>query len=722
MGEVSTLKEDLVQAISGFQAFPDGMDSYSPNGDSSSQVTSTPQNGSTAPRRMHGVLSTPVPDSAANAHTPSAAPVPDKSDALPPTTGSRATSLPISGARSPSAHSTPNGRTAAAGGLKLSQDQLEMVMGAARTRPNASGGLSLEGLTQAVRTRLNGATVQSSNGANETVSLARLAELMKNRRPAVPRARPKTALGPKNNGAAGKISLGELERMIRQANSAAGGKPVQGTNGGDNTVRVPLSELAKELKRARDGGRVDPALASRRPASSSKPSAAAGRQPRAATVAPPPPNDSLQSKRLEHRAATSKREAEPKGEEDSFQEMSRQDGVEDRLDINLVANLVRWVGNSKRRLGTVHMQELLEVYRLTGHLAPAVYRLILRLAALAVMRDESESPKHSVEDLVQAFQTLHGIVYGSGTVPVAWEVSSAIRWSGPDLQGQKEVQRPTEDFAEEVISHASAPEVVTEEPTAKPTLDTQEPDSALEHKTEGVSSGALPHNETPEGPEETSGQARPSREFREAYSTFRAAVMSLTTPDEGGDTGQAGAADTPRAQPTVRVDQVGLSSVGESRRSTNGHLSPAETPDDARDFGRGPTLVRYPSDLTDRQWHKVEVLTPAAKKGGRPAKHERREILNGIRYQLHSGCSWRSLPEDLPPWKVVHHYYRTWRQTGVWDPIAEALGGEESPSISSYATPATWGADEVGPNIDQKNGATTLDGATRRTEVPAATR
>ena len=64
----------------------------------------------------------------------------------------------------------------------------------------------------------------------------------------------------------------------------------------------------------------------------------------------------------------------------------------------------------------------------------------------------------------------------------------------------------------------------------------------------------------------------------------------------------------------------------------------------------------YPSDLDDKEWQLLE------KPGGRPVKYPRREIVNAIRYVLRTGCSWRMLPHDLPPWRIVFHYFRTWRK------------------------------------------------------------
>ena len=53
--------------------------------------------------------------------------------------------------------------------------------------------------------------------------------------------------------------------------------------------------------------------------------------------------------------------------------------------------------------------------------------------------------------------------------------------------------------------------------------------------------------------------------------------------------------------------------------------------------------------------------------------HTPREILDAIFYIVRSGCAWRLLPHDFPPWKTVHHYFRTWRIDGIWERIHTAL-------------------------------------------------
>ena len=61
------------------------------------------------------------------------------------------------------------------------------------------------------------------------------------------------------------------------------------------------------------------------------------------------------------------------------------------------------------------------------------------------------------------------------------------------------------------------------------------------------------------------------------------------------------------------------------------------------------TRKPYPSDLTDREWSQVRRFIPTPKPGGRPAKYERREVVNALVYLNRTGCQWRALPHDLPP-------------------------------------------------------------------------
>jgi putative transposase len=81
----------------------------------------------------------------------------------------------------------------------------------------------------------------------------------------------------------------------------------------------------------------------------------------------------------------------------------------------------------------------------------------------------------------------------------------------------------------------------------------------------------------------------------------------------------------------------------------------------------------YPTDLNDTQWLRIRPYLPAEAQTGRPREHSWRAILNGIFYLLQSGCSWRMLPTNLPPWQTVYHYFRLWRKEGFWERLNQVL-------------------------------------------------
>jgi len=87
------------------------------------------------------------------------------------------------------------------------------------------------------------------------------------------------------------------------------------------------------------------------------------------------------------------------------------------------------------------------------------------------------------------------------------------------------------------------------------------------------------------------------------------------------------------------------------------------------------TKRRYPTDLTDRQWKLVEPLLPGPPRGpaGRKPKHDKREIVNAILYQVRAGGAWRMLPGDLPPWQTVYGYFRDWGADGTLERLHDAL-------------------------------------------------
>ena len=78
---------------------------------------------------------------------------------------------------------------------------------------------------------------------------------------------------------------------------------------------------------------------------------------------------------------------------------------------------------------------------------------------------------------------------------------------------------------------------------------------------------------------------------------------------------------------------------------------------------------RYPTDLSDDEWQCISPHLPPESAGlGRPRLHGLlRAILDAVFYVLKSGCPWRLLPGDFPPWKTVYDWFRRWRIDGTWE-------------------------------------------------------
>jgi putative transposase len=116
----------------------------------------------------------------------------------------------------------------------------------------------------------------------------------------------------------------------------------------------------------------------------------------------------------------------------------------------------------------------------------------------------------------------------------------------------------------------------------------------------------------------------------------------------------------------------------------------------------------YPTDLSDREWNLIKHLVPEAKSGGRPEAYPKRDILNGVFYLLRSGCSWRMLPHDLPPWRIVYHYFRQWRQDGTWHLRHDLLRGDVRVAAGKRRQPRAGIIDSQSVKTTEKGGSMAL--------------
>jgi transposase len=136
--------------------------------------------------------------------------------------------------------------------------------------------------------------------------------------------------------------------------------------------------------------------------------------------------------------------------------------------------------------------------------------------------------------------------------------------------------------------------------------------------------------------------------------------------------------------------------------------------------GQPRALPRYPSDLTDQEWTILAPLRPPAKPEGRPRSTDLREVLNALFYLDRTGCQWRALPKDFPPWSTVWSYFRQWRNDGTWGRLHTALREQVRVQGGREPTPSAAIIDSQSVKTSQKGGGAATTAA-RRSRGASAT-
>ena len=83
----------------------------------------------------------------------------------------------------------------------------------------------------------------------------------------------------------------------------------------------------------------------------------------------------------------------------------------------------------------------------------------------------------------------------------------------------------------------------------------------------------------------------------------------------------------------------------------------------------------YPSDTTESQWEHIKDAFVAQQRG-RPREVDLQAVVNAILYLTMTGCQWRYLPKEYPPWQNVYYYFRKWHKDGTWHRIHQRLRGQ----------------------------------------------
>lgn len=116
--------------------------------------------------------------------------------------------------------------------------------------------------------------------------------------------------------------------------------------------------------------------------------------------------------------------------------------------------------------------------------------------------------------------------------------------------------------------------------------------------------------------------------------------------------------------------------------------------------------LRYASSTTDREWAELAPLLPAPRPLGRPRKHDLRTIVEAILYILTTGCQWRALPREFPPYTTVQAYFYGWRDDGTLHQINAQLVARARQSKGRNVAPSAG-------IIDSQSAPTTESGGPR---------
>jgi transposase len=96
----------------------------------------------------------------------------------------------------------------------------------------------------------------------------------------------------------------------------------------------------------------------------------------------------------------------------------------------------------------------------------------------------------------------------------------------------------------------------------------------------------------------------------------------------------------------------------------------------------------YATDLSDAEWIHLKTRLLALKLPGRLRAHSLRDIFDAIFYVLRSGCPWRMLPGDFPPWSTVYYHFRKFRMSGLWQRIFAILHAAERKRVGKDPNPS----------------------------------
>ena len=118
---------------------------------------------------------------------------------------------------------------------------------------------------------------------------------------------------------------------------------------------------------------------------------------------------------------------------------------------------------------------------------------------------------------------------------------------------------------------------------------------------------------------------------------------------------------------------------------------------------------RYACGLTEAEWALAEDLFEAPDPRGRPPRYARRELVNACCYVLRTGCAWRLLPKDFPPWPAVYKAFSRWAARGVFEQFHDRLRAQWRERLGKHAVPTAAILDSQSTRISPQGGESGYD-------------
>lgn len=172
---------------------------------------------------------------------------------------------------------------------------------------------------------------------------------------------------------------------------------------------------------------------------------------------------------------------------------------------------------------------------------------------------------------------------------------------------------------------------------------------------------------------------------------------------------------TATKKPAARQTAAGDES---DRNPTPAPLPQAEDGGHAPARNRGAT-VPYAGALTDEEWALVADLFEHDGPG-KPPKYPRRQLLDACCYAVRTGCSWRMLPKDLPPWQDVYAHFRRWAARNLFEAMHERLRAmwRKREGRSPQPTPPTTAPSSSKPSAQRARKVVDASGPTKGRKRP----